>query len=216
MTEQSKAAPLPPDIGHLDPGTIDLLRGTIGLNLHCDLIDGTIRPNEGDPMRRVVARGAVFTAATRPGRPSGDAELKRFWLRPSPLPQSCDYAIQRLQASRDLPAGLLVDDTVSAPRLGTRLATSLESVVTVTEVTVFNEPLKVAYADSDGHAGVFGFDTRIDFIGTLLGRTLVLSVRASPSDSGWMGLLPIGPAVAGADSVEPHRPRVVIGARPAR
>jgi len=212
MTEQSSAASLPPDIGHLDPETIEILRGAIGLNLYCDLIDGTIRPNETDPARRVVARGAVFTAAPRPGRPAPDAVPRRFWLRPAPLPQSYNFAIQRLQASRDLPAGLLVDDTVSAPRLVTRLATSLESVVTVTEVAIFNEPLKVAYADSDGDVGVFGFDTRIDFIGTLLNRTLSFSVQAGPSDSGWLSLLPAGLVADDTGDATSHLPRLLLDA----
>lgn len=213
MTEQSNAGPLPADIGHLDAETINLLRGTIGLNLHCDLVDGTVRLNEADPARRIVARGAVFTAALRPGRPAGDAIPGRFWLRPVPLPQSCDYAVQRLQASRDLPSGLLVDEDVATPRLGARLATSLESVVTVTKVAIFNEPLRVAYADSDGDVGVFGFDTRIDFIGTLLKRTLSFSVQAGPSDSGWLSLLPAGLVADGTGDATSREPRLLLDAR---
>lgn len=213
MTEQSNAASLPPDIGHLDAETINLLRGTIGLNLYCDLIDGTIRPTETDPTRRIVARGAVFTAAPRPGRPVGDAIPGRFWLRPVPLPQSCDYAVQRLQASRNLPSSLLVDEDVATPRLGARLATSLESVVTVTQVAIVNEPLRVAYADSDGDVGVFGFDTRIDFIGTLLNRTLSFSVQAGPSDSGWLSLLPAGLVADGTGAATSRQTRLLLDAR---
>lgn len=206
MTEQSNATSLPPDIGRLDPETIEVLRGTIGLNLHCDLVDATIRLNEADPTRRVVARGAVFTAAPRPNRPAGGATGLRFWLRAAPLPQSADHAIQRLQASRDIPPSLITDAKAAAPSLGARLATSLESVVTVSQVAIFSEPLRVAYADSDGDVGFHDFDTRIDFIGTLLNRTVVLSVQAGPTDSGWLSLLPLAPAAGGtiADSPQPR------------
>lgn len=210
MAAQSNTAALPPDIGHLDAQTIDLLRGTIGLNLHCDLVEANIRLTEPDPARRVVARGALFTAAPRPGQRASDAADRRFWLRPAPLPQSSDYAIRRLQASEDLPPGLLVDQAMSTPRLGARLSTSLESVVTVTEVAVFNEPVRVAYADGDGDIGFFGFDTRIEFTGALLNRTLVFAVQAGPSDSGLLSLVPFGAVAAGADPAASARPRLLL------
>ena len=208
MTDQSRASPLPPDIGQLDADTIDILRGTIGLNLHCDLVDGTIRLNEVDPAQRVVARGAVFTAAPRPGRPGTGTAPARFWLRPALLPEASDYALLPMRASRDMPASLASEASISTPRLGARLATSLESVVTVTRVDIFGERRKVAYADGDGDIGSFDVDTRIDFVGSLLNRTFILSVRAGPSDSGWLSLQPMGPN--SASPPDGLSPRLVI------
>jgi hypothetical protein len=193
MTDRSRTSPLPPDIGQLDADTLELLRGTIGHNLHCELVDGIIRLNEPDPAQRVVARGAVFTAAPRPGRTGTGTAPMRFWLRPALLPEASDYAILPLRASRDMPASLASNDSVPAPRLGARLATSLESVVTVSRVEIFSERRKVAYADGDGDIGSFDVDSRIDFVGSLLNRTFILSVRAGPSDSGWLSLQPVGP-----------------------
>ncbi len=155
---------LPLDIGQLDEATIAVLRSTVGSNLSCRVVSGTITLNETDPWRRLTARGLLLAAFQ--GASAAPESQFSFFLRPELLDPE-NYAMQRLTADTNLPPTLRDDQQRSRgePRLDCILATGLESYATITRIEIFDESVKVPYADSDGDVGWHRFDTRIAFVG---------------------------------------------------
>jgi hypothetical protein len=156
----------PADIGRIDQATLASLRSTLGMNMTCSLVNGSLSLRETDPWERLTARGVLIF--TSPRKNQDPTATKTFYLRPELLLPEL-YAMQRLVADFKLPGRLGQPfGSPGEPQLGCGVNTGCEGLATVFRIDIYSEKLQVPYADSDGDIGFHSFDTRIEFIGAAM------------------------------------------------
>ncbi|MGE3644710.1 MAG: hypothetical protein AB7F96_12720 [Beijerinckiaceae bacterium] len=184
---------LPPDIGKIDAASMAVLRSMIGANLSVYKIEPQERMSQALWEMRPAARGLLIVLH-RFGRAENDGhDDVSIWLRPELLPESDEYAIQRLHASHAepfsrVPAGRSPGITVELNQKF-ELKTEFRSSIRVLRIDIFGVPGKVCFDYSDGNIGFHDFDSRIEISGLSGERQHTLSVDVNCTDD--LALFPV-------------------------